>query len=355
MKRTTPFIVAILLLSVIAFAAEQNDAQAAYCNYITEQAFAQRDILRTPSAVVGPIQPSTGTPPQMVFGLSSSLANVKKSVLTMDVARTTCGLYSAATDAQQHIYYALPLLEKDFLRHRIELIQEASGKLDTMIAENNKLVAARNMTRQAVYYLQAARVRLDMSRTATLTGIISPYVPPLSSAPLRTLIQNKLEAEVANQKAISRLTKQSGWDIEASGGARRQIGQFTSTVATTGAYGTFGLTYNFGRTAANAHLDHSVSAYSEWKKDQFDDVAQQSLVLKKQIEETIEIQEGQLKVLTDQDVKITTDLASLDGVETSNALTFRNQLLADQVVLRVDIGDTKFRLERLRQYFAENF
>ena len=98
-----------------------------------------------------------------------------------------------------------------------------------------------------------------------------------------------------------------------------------------------------------------MSSYTDWKASQFDDVAQQAIVLKKQIEETIEIQEGQLKVLTDHDTAIARDLASLDGVETSSALSFRNQLLADQVILRVDIGDTEFRLARLRQYSAENF
>src|ERR1700761_2651618 len=89
MKTTSRFAVAILLLSACALALEPNDAQVAYCNYITEQASAQRDLLRTPFAVIGPIQPSTGPPPQMVFGLSGSLSDIRKSVLTMDAGRTT--------------------------------------------------------------------------------------------------------------------------------------------------------------------------------------------------------------------------------------------------------------------------
>jgi hypothetical protein len=49
------------------------------------------------------------------------------------------------------------------------------------------------------------------------------------------------------------------------------------------------------------------------------------------------------------------DLNSLEGVETSNALMFRNQLLADQVVLGVEIGDVQFRLNEAQRFLTENF
>jgi hypothetical protein len=45
----------------------------------------------------------------------------------------------------------------------------------------------------------------------------------------------------------------------------------------------------------------------------------------------------------------------LEGVDTSNALAFRSQLMADQVVLGVEIGDIKFRMNQAQNYLNINF
>jgi hypothetical protein len=47
--------------------------------------------------------------------------------------------------------------------------------------------------------------------------------------------------------------------------------------------------------------------------------------------------------------------AKIKGVETDAALLFDNQLLVDELSLRVEIGTTQFRLARLKQYLADNF
>src|SRR5262249_18937283 len=124
----------------------KGDHQA-YCEYVIEQATAQRDLLLTPNAVAGVTQPNTGEPMQLVWGLSSSLSNVRKAGLTMDAARKNCELYWATTAAQQDIQYALPSLEKEALEHRLELIQQASAKLDDLIGATTKMVDAQNLTR----------------------------------------------------------------------------------------------------------------------------------------------------------------------------------------------------------------
>src|SRR2546429_2224407 len=249
---------AILLVPVSAFA--QSEAEVAYCKYVAEQAASQRDLLRTPSGPMGPIQPSTGTPPQLVFGVSDSLSDVMKSGLVMKAAKTNCNLYKATTEAQQHLIYALPRMEKDILRHRLDLIQAASDKLDAIIADNMKLVEAQNVTRPALYALEGAKVRLDTSRTAALTGIASPYVPPLSDVPIKVLITVKLAAESANLQATDKLEKQSSWDIKLSGRAHPQISAMTPGVSSFGAYGEFNLSYNLGRRAITRHIDQSEAA-----------------------------------------------------------------------------------------------
>src|SRR5580658_8805052 len=109
----------LLVLSTSAFAGENDTANAAYCKYITEQAAAQRDLLRTPQADIGPTVPSAGTAPQMVVGVTNSLSDDRKASLAMKVAKSGCDLYIATTEAQQHLLYAEPSIEKDVLRHRL--------------------------------------------------------------------------------------------------------------------------------------------------------------------------------------------------------------------------------------------
>jgi hypothetical protein len=273
----------------------------------------------------------------------------------MDVARTSCALYNAATDAQRHILYALPSLEKKILAHRRELIEQTADKLDGLIAENMKLVQAHNLSRPSLYALQSAKLRLDMNLTSTLTEMASSYIPELSDTPLRVLVGEKVMADIQNQIALNHLQKQSSWDIKLAGGARRQISPNASTITPFGAYGELNIQYNFGQRAVDRHLDASQTAYSDWKKSQSEDVVQQAALLEKQIVETIRTREGQLKSLLEHDGQVQKELNSLENVETSTALTYRDQLLADQLVLQVDIKDLQFRLSQLYQYLKDNF
>ncbi len=346
---------AVLLVPPALLADENQEAKAAYCKFLTEQAEAQRDLLRTPSAVLDLIQPSTGTPAQVAFGLQTSLSDQRKARLNMNVAKAGCALYDAATDAQQHLSYALPTLEKIILRHRRDLIEQTAGKLDALIADNMKLVQAHNLSRPSLYALQSAKLRLDMNLTATTTEIASSYVPELSDTPLRVLVGEKVMADIRNQIAVNRLEKQNSWDIKLAAGARHQISPNASTISPFGAYGELNLQYNFGQRAINKHLDASNAAYSDWKKNQFEDVVQQAALLEKQIVETIKTREDQLKSLLEHDSQVQKELNSLQNVETSTALTYRDQLIADQLVLEVDIKDLQFRLTQLYQYLKDNF
>ena len=342
----------LFLVSVCAFAAEDED-QTAYCNYQMEQAMAQRDLLRTPNSVAGVTQPDTGTPSQLLWGLSNSLSNDRKSGLVMTVARKNCELYRATTTTQQHIQYALPGLEKQALRHRLSLIQETYDKLDSLIAKEMKLVSAQTLTRPTIYPLQGTKVHLAASRAGTLLALTSLYAPDLGDTSVRELISEKQNSEVKNQEAVARLNKQNNWDIALSVGVRHQLSPFLSPSVEP--YGTASITYNLGSRAINRHLDNATRAYAEWKTVQEGDVARNAEILKRQIIEGIEVQQTQLSALLDEDREIEANLQLVAGVETSTAAGFRNQLTADKLVLGIDIGDTSFRLEKLRAYLRKNF
>lgn len=356
MKQACLILAVVLAGSTEVFAGGNDATEDAYCKYVAEQATAQRDLLRSPSAIVGPTQPGAGTPPQMIFGFTDSLANNLKAPLTMRAARTGCDLYVATREAKQHIDFAAPKMERDAFVHRLALVQEGSDQLDQMIRDEEKRVESQNSTRPALYYLQAARARLDMRRTSALTALL-PFVPTLSDVPLRELVSKKLHAEEVDQKAMAKLAKESGWDLELAGGGRQQLADFNSAanVSETGGFGEVTLTYNFGRHAANNRLDRSVSAYLDFKSNQIEDVARQSEILKKQIEDTVSLLRPQLIALNEHDADIEKSLQSIVGLDTNSALAFRYQLLADRVVLRVDLGDIQFRLDWLESYLRDNF
>jgi hypothetical protein len=226
-----------------------------------------------------------------------------------------------------------------------------------MAGEQARLVEVHNLTRPAVYFLQAARERLDESRSAALASISVPYAAETSAVPLRVLIAQKQDKDLENQKALTKLQKENGWDFKVVAGGRQQLGQSNSltTVSGFGAYGAFTVSYNLGRRAANEHLDNSISPYMAWKNDRFDDVVQQAEVLKKQIEQTITLQQQQLSILLGHDGDLSKSLTSFEGVDTSSATAFRNQLLADRILLTVDIDDVQFRIDRLQTYLRDNF
>jgi hypothetical protein len=346
-----------MLLVSRTFAADAKDQnqgrdQQAYCKYLTEQAAAQRDLLMVPSAVAGITQPNTGLPTQAVWGVSGSLANVRKGVLTMDAARKNCELYSAATSTQQDIQYALPSLEKRALQHRLELIEQASENLDALLASTSKMVDAQNLTRPMAFALQTTKIKLDADRSDTQTKIVSLYTPPLSGRPVKELVAEKQGREVNEQKAVDKLNRQSEWDVALSVGEHQQISPW---VDNHGAYGEVSISYNLASHAINKHLDQAADAYDDWKKVQEGDVIRNADILKQQLVNGISVQESRLKALQDEQKQIDGNLKLVGSADTTAALDFRNQLSTAQLLLQIEIGDASFRFDRLREFLRDNF
>jgi hypothetical protein len=342
----------LMMLSAAAFAADTNADQQAYCKYLNEQAAAQRYLLLAPDAVAGLTQPNTGLPTQVVWGVSSSLSNVRKAGLTVDAARKNCELYGASTSAQEEVQYALPSLEKRALQHRLGLIQQATENLDALIDSTRKMLEAQNMTRPMAFTLQTTRIKLDADRADTQSKIAGLYTPALSERPLKELVAEKQNREATVQKALDKLNRQNDWDVALSVGAHQQINPL---VDSKGAYGEVTVSYNLGSHAINKHLDRAVDAYDDWKRVQEGDVIRNADVLKQQIAEGIAVQDGRLKALLSEKTEIENELQSVSSAETSAALDFRNQLSTARLLLEVEIGDASFRVEGMREFLGKNF
>jgi hypothetical protein len=326
--------------------------QLAYCSYVREQAQAQRDLLRTPIASAGMTQPETGLPLQVVAGASVGLSSIRKAGLTMDAARTECELYKATTGAQQNIQYALSSLEKEALRNRLVLVEQAAKSLDALIERTSKMVEAQNATRLMLFSLQTTKIKLDADQADTRSRITALYTPPLSNRPLQELVSEKQNSEGNEQRALDKLSRQNNWDVALSVGVHQQVNPVALGAQP---YGAVSVNYNFASRAIDRHLDHAVEAHDEWKKAQEIDVARNMEVLREQLVESISVQEAKLKSLQAENEQIDKNLQLVVNPDTSAAFDFHNQLTAAQLLLEIETGDARFRIQRLREYLAKNY
>jgi len=341
----------IILPSVHAYAVDPED-QLAYCSYVMEQAQAQRDLLRTPVASAGMTQPETGLPLQVVAGASVGLSSIRKAGLTIDAARTECELYKATTGAQESIQYALSSLEKEALRNRLALIEQASKSLNALMEKTSKMVEAQNATRLMLFSLQTTKIKLNADRADTQSKITALYTLPLSDRPLKVLVAEKQSSEGNEQRALDRLSRQNNWDVALSVGVHQQVNPFAQGAQP---YGALAVNYNFASRAIDKHLDHAVEAHDEWKKAQEGDVVRNMEVLRLQLVDSISVQEAKLKSLQEESEQIDKNLQPVVNPDTSAALDFHNQLTAAQLLLEIETGDARFRIERLREYLAKNY
>jgi hypothetical protein len=340
-----------LILPARAFAADQSDQQA-YCTYVMEQAQAERDLLRTPSAVGGLTQPENGLPPQVVGGASLGLSNLRKAGLTMEAARKNCELYKANLAAQQTVEYAVATLEKEALQNRLALIEQASKSLDALMDNTSKMVEAQNATRLMLFSLETTKIKLDADRADTQAKIAAIYAPPLSDKPLKQLVAEKQNGEVDEQKALDKLNRQNNWDVALSVGVHQQVNPVAQG---TQPYGAVTVTYNLGSHTINKHLDRAADAYGDWKKAQESDVVRGMEVLRQQLVGNVGVQEGKLKSLQQESGRIEKTLQLVASPDTSAAFDFHNQLATSQLLLQIETGDASFRVGQLRDYLAKNY
>jgi len=317
-----------------------------------EQAQAQRNLLRTPTATAGFTQPETGLPMQLVGGATLGLSDVRKAELTMDVARKNCELYKATTGVQQEIQFALPNLEKVALLNRLALIEQASKSLDTLIAETTKMLEAQNATQLTLFTLQTTKIRLEADRADTRSKLSAIYVPPLDDQPLKELVAQKQSSEEGAQRVQDKLSRQNNWDVALTVGVHQQVNPIAQGAQP---YGQVSVSYNLASRSINRHLDRAVEAHGEWKKVEESDAVRQMEVLRQQLVECVMVQEARLKSLEEENKQLDKNLQLVAAPDTSAAFDFHNQLAATQLFLQIETADATFRIGRLHEYLARNY
>jgi len=345
---------ALSLAGVWVHAAAENvlTDQQTYCAYVTEQAKAQSDFLRSPIALGAFTQPETGLPQQLVAGAQLSLANLKKAGITEEVARKNCELYRASTAVGQVLQYALPGIERDALHHRLELIAAAANSLNALTGETARMVEAQDMTRPMLWELKTTRIKLEADEADTQSKIAAIYIPPLADSPLKAQVAAKQAGDIDVQIAQAKLEKQNNWDVALTVGTHQQINPLSQGVEP---YGEVTVSYNLASHAIDKHLDRSITDFGDWKRVQESDVVRGMEALRAQLQDQIAAQQERLKTLQRENDEAEKSLHEVADAETTAALDFRNQLTTTQLLLGVETGDASYRLDRLREFLKKNF
>jgi hypothetical protein len=342
---------ALSFLPSTLYAQNSQDSNA-FCTYQMEQAEAQRNLLRTPTAAGGLTQSETGLPTQMVGGASLGVADVKKAALTMEVARRNCALYRSTTSVQKQLQYAIPMLEREALQNRLTLIARAADQLNALMDATRKMVEQQNATRLMLFSLETTRIKLEADRSDTQAKIAAIYVPDLSTTPLKEMVNQKQGQEVAVQQAEDRLTRQNNWNLALQVGVHQQVDPVAQGAQP---YGSFSLSYNLASRSIDHHLDNAAAAYGDWKKVQEGDVIRNMDILHQQLNAAIDADAAKEQSLQNQMTEIESNLKIVSAPDTTAAVDFQNQLGAARLLLQIEVDDTAFRLSRLRSYCATNY
>jgi hypothetical protein len=209
-----------------------------------------------------------------------------------------------------------------------------------------------NATRLMVFSLETTRIKLEADRADTQSKIAAIYVPDLSTTPLKQMVDQKQNQEIAEQQAQDRLNRQNNWNLALQVGVHQQIDPVADG---TQPYGSFSLSYNLAGRSIDRHLDNAVTAYGNWKTVQEGDVIRNVDVLHQQLNSTIAADEAKQQSLQDQTREIDANLQAVAAPDTTAAVDFRNQLEAARLLLQIEVDDTAFRLSHLRDYCAANF
>lgn len=342
--------ICLLGLLLVPISQAQTKDQEDYCKYTSATADAAAIDLKAPSFVAGVTQPNTGTPPQTYAGITSSIGNWRKAAFTRDVAKKSCAVYSTTEDLTLKLQYTSEDLQVAALQDRMEEINQALRNLAVEKERVAKWVQAHNATLPDLYTIESAESKLKMDKLnadVAMTAIVIPIHPDTA---IKTMLGTKWEAEVANQKATSRLARADNWDLSLEAGVRQSI-----TIPGNGAYAGFEFKWNIGSKKRNRALETADRSFQEWKTNNTMDTVQEARLLQETLSDNLSTNRHQLIQLLAMDDVIITRLQAIEDVDTKEAIAFRTQLMVDKISLQVEIGNCRFRVAQLQQFLEDNF
>lgn len=330
---------------------KKNDYEQ-YCRYVMQKAKAQSTKL-TSLDVFARVNQTEAEDKFIAAGVSKNLRDYSKSDLVLSIANSECELYKANLDASENIKYALPTLEKNALIYKLSLYKQAKSDLDILVQKIKAQVDSKNETIMTLYSIESIQQRIEASEQLTQLQSAQLQVPFMDTQPINVILQTLHTIEVADaqkQRQSSDLIKKDNWDVNVAGGVKQGI---LGSNNGTGLFFGVNANYNLGSNKANALLDSSDIAYSEWKINQRNSLNQQLKDLKQKLIDIQSIEQDNLAKLIEYQTKLQTLISKVDNVNSADAIKFRTQLKASQIMQDIDIKASQYKVELMANYLKQ--
>ncbi|MDR0479350.1 MAG: hypothetical protein LBH31_06025, partial [Burkholderiaceae bacterium] len=348
----------VLLISLPP-ARAQSVAEAekqAYCQYVQDQAAAQRT-LDTGVQVYGQLgQSSNNTTKQAVVGLQESLSRNLQGISATRIGVLECTLYRATVDVDRATKYRLAAIAQRVGTQRVKGLGN-SGALKVLneeIAATQKRMGAGDATLADLMALTDRRATVMTQLRAAQNDAIQP-VPDLPDVNLDQAMVRIDQATLALQKELNHQQTLQTWDLALIGGVQKPLADMPAGTST-GMQPFVGLTvsYNLSAQAYRRKLDNATASLMALRRQQNDQLYQRVSMLKKTLADNLKMAQDSLPVLTDEFNRLSATYARLQKLDTPESVRMRTQIRVSLALAKAELDATRTQITLLSDYHAQN-
>jgi len=323
----------------------------AYCQYVREQAQAERT-LATGLTMVGRLgQPDTNTAEkQAVLGVSKSLSKHLQGNVAIEVGNLECELYAHTTDLQRVLKYQLASIDQHVAQQRVQATAEVLAMLDEEIDQAERRKDSGNATIADVLALDQRRQQLFTQYRAAQQTASNPAIPPLRQIDPRATLQQIDALTLELQTALNRKQRLQTWDVALVVGTQKPI-LSSSAGGESGAhaYASVSFTYNLNARAYANQLNKTSASLIALHQQQNDELTQQVGILLKAVDARSRLDREALPRLTAEVSRLAEESARIRNIDTPEALRMRALLRIHLAVATMEQRLAADRLAMLAQ------
>ena len=319
----------------------------AYCKYIEHKNKAKANLLNSPDVVVR-LQNSNNQDllqNNFVSGLAKDLSDFRKAQLFKELINDECTYYKWNQEAKLHIQFAIPQLQAQALKVKLDDIHAAKSKLEAILKTVQNKIDHQNDTLLHYYQIDSLLKRLQSDERDISATISMQKFPPMQSINLKELVNRIDTAQRKRQTTLNKLAKQYNWSVQLLAGAQQSISN--NQKETISPYAGLSVRYNLGALSSNEHIDNSLVDYMDWKKNQLNGVQNRLLTLMSSISSLKLTQKQQLAALTLSYQTYDRLGKKLTNIESMRADQFNQQLGIDRMMMGIEIHYLKHMLTLL--------
>ncbi len=327
----------------------------AYCKYLNEKKGAQITALRYPDAVVflNNINNANGGAnfndfqKVAIAGLSKNLFDYNEANLLNQLIQDECAYYKLNQEAKLQIQYVISALKIKALKYKLQQIEDATKKLNSLLSTINQRVLKHNDTLHSFYEVDSSLKKLEDAERQIDLEIASQSVPQITFANLSQLLRQVITAKVKRQKTLNELEKNNNISIQIQAGAQQNLSYQQNQ--NTQPYFSLNFRYNLGSILSNQKLDKSLISYADWQKKRVEGTQTKLLTLMTTIKSLKVAEENRLNHLKKNYMMYFNLSQKVDKIKTPKATRFKQRLDVDQMLMKIEINYMKYTVALLNK------